>query len=218
MKGNLRLLIVDDHNLVCNGLKIVLKQTSLSNEIESIDTVYSGEDAIRHALKNDYHVILMDVHMPGTNGIQAAEEIITKKPSTKILAVSMYEDLEFVKGMLNSGALGYLLKDSGVEKLVRGIRTVLKGKKFFSNRIALRLIEEDQFKEKIENSGPDIKLTKREKEILSLIYHEKTNLEIASELNISKRTVDAHRLNILKKLGVKNTAGLIKYAVAKGYT
>lgn len=216
MKGTLHLLIVDDHNLVCDGLKILLEQTSFAKEVASIDTAYGGATAVRKALEKDYDLILMDVQMPGTNGIAATKQIIKKKPYSRILAISMYDELELVKSMLKSGASGYLLKDSGIEKLVRGIRTVIQGKRFFSNRISLKLIEDKKIPLKKKSKKRIIELTAREQQILRLIYREKTNFEIAKELEISKRTVDAHRLNILKKVGVKNTVGLVKFAMTKG--
>ncbi|MCG8576584.1 MAG: response regulator transcription factor [Flavobacteriales bacterium] len=220
MNSNLRLLIVDDHNLVCNGIKFILTESEISTYIERIDTAYGGEEGISKAIAFDYDLILMDVEMPEVNGIKATSKIMIEKPESKILAISMYGDMERVNGMLNSGALGYVLKDTGVERLIKAIKAVSEGKRFFSNQVALKLIEagvEDLENPNSKGEVEDINLTRRERQILTLIFRENTNAEIGIELGVSKRTVDAHRLNILKKLGVKNTAGLIKYAVRKGY-
>ena len=142
MKSNLRLLIVDDHNLVCNGIKFILTESEISTNIERIDTAYGGEEGISKAIAFDYDIILMDVEMPEVNGIKATSKIMIEKPNSKILAISMHGDMERVNGMLNSGALGYVLKDTGVERLIKAIKAVADGKRFSVIRLLSNLLKQ----------------------------------------------------------------------------
>lgn len=219
----LKVLLVDDHKLVRTGIRYSIENSGLSERIERIDEAENGNEGISMNFVSNYDLIFMDINMPGKDGISATKEIIKQFPESRIIALSMINDQFEIKSMMKAGASGYLLKDTGSEILEECIKKVLNGGKYFSNDVALTLMEPA-----VSNSGDAAKirhqsisreesgLTQREYEVLSLIAREFTNEEIASDLGLSKRTVDSHRQNILRKTNAKNTAGLIKYAFRLG--
>lgn len=207
-------LIADDHKVVRQGIKLILShQDDLEFECYEAE---NGKVAINKIRKIKIDIVLLDINMPDKNGIEVARILMQTNPSCKVIALSMHSEQYIVDKMLEAGVSGYLLKDAGEEELLCAIKTVLNGNKFFSNEIALKLMGEFDHKvrEDYNRDKPETdKISKRELEILKLIADEFTNEEIAKELNISKRTVDSHRQKILIKLQVKNTAGLIRYAL-----
>ncbi|WP_027420843.1 response regulator transcription factor [Crocinitomix catalasitica] len=218
----LKILIADDHKLVRTGIKYTLTGTGDSNFIDRIDEVVNGAEAVERARIFDYDIILMDINMPEMDGIKATAEIVKDKANSKIIALSMHSDDYEIRSMIKAGAMGYLLKNTGSEVLTSAIKTVLEGGKYYSNEVALKLMEPytgnlSQGKsDDIRVDNRKISLTRRELEVLKLIANEYTNEEIAKKFELSKRTIDSHRQNILSKLQVKNTAGLIKYAIRLG--
>ena len=219
-KKQIKILIVDDHKLVRNGIKYTLLSNDDTKFIERIDEVSNGVEAVERAELFSYDIILMDINMPEMDGIEATKKILQKKSKSKIIAISMHDEDYEIRSMIKAGAMGYLLKNAGSETLNSAIRSVLKGSKYYSNEVALRLMEPEP-KVLRKAVRPDRKaesvLTQRETQVLVLIANEMTNDEIGEELGLSKRTIDAHRQNIISKLQVKNTAGLIKYAVTMGF-
>lgn len=210
-----KILIVDDHEMVREGVRLLLE--SLPQLNVSIDEASNGSEAIRKCNGRKYDIILMDIRMPGIDGIAATTEIL-KKSDAKIIGLTMHSEDVFAEKMLQAGARGYILKNAGSGELEKAITRVLQGGLYFSNEISNRLLEKRE-REKItrkprmeKRSEYDL-LSGREKEVLKMIADQHTNDEIASELNLSKRTVDSHRRNIMIKLNVKNTAGLIKLAI-----
>lgn len=219
----IKILLVDDHKLVRNGIKYTLESGGISNRISEIHEAVNGEEAIKKAIVSNYDIIFMDINMPEKDGIKATKEIVRNDKFTKIIALSMFDEDFEIRSMLKAGASGYLLKNTGPEILEEAINTVLNGGKYYSNDVALKLMEPynettlDQEKIKRASiSKTENVLSKRELEVLTLIASELTNEEIGIKLNLSKRTVDSHRQNIINKLQVKNTAGLIKYAFKLG--
>jgi DNA-binding NarL/FixJ family response regulator len=208
-KQIVRLLIVDDHQMVRDGIRVMLES---QNKIYSfvITEAENGEDAIKYILKYDYDIILIDYQLPKMTGMETVEKILLYKPTTKILALSNYDELTYINNMLKAGVSGYILKNVEPVELIAAIKTILNDKVFYSNEVAIKLIES---KKKTSSSIDKYSLTKRELEILKLITAEKTNDEISTMLFIAKRTVDSHRQNLLNKLGVKNTVGLTKIAI-----
>jgi DNA-binding NarL/FixJ family response regulator len=208
-KHIVKLLIVDDHQMVRDGIRVMLE--SQNNILSFIITeAENGEDAIKYVLKNKYDIVLIDYQLPKMSGMETVEKILLYKPATKILALSNYDELTYINNMLKAGVSGYILKNIEPVELISAIKTILDDRIFYSNEVAVKLIES----KKRTNAGIDrYSLTKRELEILKLIAQEKTNDEMSSLLFIAKRTVDSHRQNLLRKLGVKNTAGLIKSAI-----
>ena len=219
----IKILLVDDHKLVRSGIRYTLEAASIGVQIERIDEAVNGEDAIRLVHANKYDIIFMDINMPEKDGISTTKEIIKIDKFTKIIALSMYDEDFEIRSMIKAGASGYLLKNTGPEILDEAISTILKGGKYYSNDVAIKLMEpyvesKQPLEKVVRKSLPvrDSKLTKRELQILGLIASEFTNDEIALHLELSKRTIDSHRQNMINKLDVKNTAGLIKYAFKIG--
>ncbi|MCH2235029.1 MAG: response regulator transcription factor [Crocinitomicaceae bacterium] len=216
-------LLVDDHKLVRTGIRFTLEQSNIREEIDRIDEAENGEMAVKMDFLSNYDLIFMDINMPFKDGIKTTAEIKNQNKNAKIIALSMINDQFEIRSMLKAGASGYLLKDTGSEVLEACVRKVLDGGNYFSNDVALTLMEPsnldlmdaDRLKPgslKLKESG----LTKRELEVLTLIAKEYTNEEISDKLSLSKRTVDSHRQNILRKTDAKNTAGLIKFAFRLG--
>jgi DNA-binding NarL/FixJ family response regulator len=206
----IHLLIVDDHQMVRDGIKVMLSFPSKPMQF-LIDEAEDGHEAVSKVLHNNYDVVLLDYNLSDKNGAAVAEDILLYKPETKILALSNYDEVAYVESMINAGAKGYILKNVEPSQLYAAIKTILSGKEYYSNEIAVKLLEvsqRDSFKIK-KSKGL---LTPREMEVLQLICMEKTNDEIARELFLSKRTIDTHRQRLLLKFNVKNTAGLMRAA------
>jgi len=196
-----------------DGLKEILNK---EKNIQIIDEAENGYEVLEKTENNNIDVVLMDIDMGGTNGIKATKELLTKLPETKVLVLSMHSDSKYIMSMLEAGAKGYILKNAGKEEVIAAINTVASGDSYFSSQVSSKIIEKLYSKrtaiEKLKNR--EIPLTPRELEVLKLIALEYSNPEIAEELFISIRTVETHKRNLLEKLGAKNTAGLVKYALS----
>ncbi|HAX47444.1 MAG TPA: response regulator transcription factor [Ignavibacteria bacterium] len=211
-----KILIVDDHEVVRDGLRNIL--TSLDN-ISIAGEAGNGEDAVKmySSLKPD--LVIMDISMPGMNGIEATRVIKEKDPDARILILTMHDNQEYLNQIIRSGAKGFILKNTDKEELLDAVKTVASGDNFFSKDISKLIIDNyiRTAKETEKNDGyKEVPLTKREIEILKLIASGYSNQEIANILYISYNTVDTHRKNIMHKLSIKNTAGLVRYAIEKG--
>ncbi len=204
------LLIVDDHQMVRDGIRVMLESQNNSYSFV-ITEAENGEDAIKKILHHPYDIILIDYQLPKMSGLQTIEQILLYKPASKILALSNYDEVTYVTNMLAAGAKGYILKNIEPAQLLSAIKTVLDNKVFYSNEIAVKLIENEKTKARPSTKNK-FGLTERELLILKMIAQELSNEEIAKSLNIAKRTVDAHRQNLLNKLDAKNTVGLVKAA------
>jgi two-component system response regulator NreC len=179
----------------------------------------NGEEAVRLAHKRKPDVILMDISMPKVDGIEATARIIERQPDAKIVILSVHEDEEYVEHILKAGAKGYVLKNAGRKDIAHAIRSALVGERYFSPGIS-RLIVEGFVKRSPSAPAPeragDQTLTKRETEILGYIAKGFTNKQIAEKLFLSFRTVNTHRTNIMQKLDIHETAGLVRYAISRG--
>lgn len=204
------LLIVDDHQMIRDGIKVMLTSENKFYKFR-IEEAESGEEAIQKVIHKKYDIIIVDYHLPGMNGAKTTEDILRYNHDVKLLALSNYDEVSYAESILAAGARGYILKNIEPLQLLTAIRTILSGKNFYSNEIALKLLEASQ-KNEINIVKNKNALTPREIEVLKMICQEKRNEQIANELCISKRTVDTHRQNLLSKLQVKNTVGLIKAA------
>jgi DNA-binding NarL/FixJ family response regulator len=206
----LHLLVVDDHKMVRDGIRVMLD--SLRNHYYfEITEAESGEEALKEINRKDFDLIIIDYKMPGINGAETVARIRLYKPSVKILALSNYDEYAYIESMVAAGAMGYILKDIDPSQLLAAIKTLQCNKPYYSNEVAVKLIEATQ-KPKLSLKQDKYKLTKRELEVLKMIAMEMTNEEIAKKLYVGKRTVDSHRQNLLNKLHVKNTVGLVKAA------
>lgn len=212
-----KVLLVDDHPVIRFGLVTLLEE---EKEVEIVAEAEGGQDALdKLDQHNDIELVIMDIKMPDMNGIEATKAIKEKCPNLVVLALSMYDEQDYISKMLEAGASGYILKNSGNEEIMEAVRTVMAGENYFSSRVSDIMVSQYLREKGIEKSDQpqEIILTEREKEILKLIAEEKTNSEIGEALEISKRTVDTHRRNLIGKLDCKNTAGLVKFAIKNGY-
>ncbi|MBA7520080.1 Transcriptional regulatory protein DegU [subsurface metagenome] len=203
-----KVVLVDDHKLFRNGLSTLLKA---KKEIEITGEAENGKEFCELLQKTMPDVVLMDIEMPVMNGIEASRLAIRMYPALKIITLSMYGEEEYYLKMIEAGAKGFILKNSGIDEVVKAIKTVYNGGTFFSQEVLYNVVKNIQEVKK--DKTPAIKLSNRENEILHLICKGFSNQEIAEELNISKRTVDKHRANILDKTNTHNTASLVMYAV-----
>ena len=208
----IKILIVDDHRMFVDGLESIL---SRENDIKIIKKCFEGKDVFNMNLLNEVDVILLDINLPDISGIEICTRILKMKADLKILVLSMHDEESYITEVLKSGALGYILKNTGRKELITAIRTVSTGKTYFSqsitNTIMNSLMDSNKKPKEAEIKIP--KITRREKEVLGLILEENTNQEIANHLFISLKTVEAHRSSLLSKLGARNTAGLVKKAI-----
>jgi DNA-binding NarL/FixJ family response regulator len=206
----INLLIVDDHQMIRDGIRVMLESQNTKYSF-IIAEAENGEDAVKKILHQQYDIVLIDYQLPKMTGAETVEKIILYQPKTKILALSNYDEVTYVTNMLNAGARGYILKNIEPAELLTAIKTILNNKPYYSNEVAIKLIENEKVKTR---PAPANKfgLTERELLILKMIAQEMSNDEIAGSLNVSKRTIDSHRQNLLYKLNAKNTAGLVKAA------
>ena len=205
--------IVDDHKVFRDGVASLIKYEEDMKVIGSAGTVQRFMSEIETINPN---VILMDISIGKDDGTIATKWIKEKNPTTKVLILSMHHEDKYIKKVLEAGANGYLLKDAGTNEMMQAIRAVAKGKSFYSQKISDAMVQQLLQRNVPQKELKGKKLTPRELEILKLIAEEKSNQEIADSLFISIRTVDTHRRNLLEKLQVKNTAGLVRYAIQQG--
>ena len=205
--------MADDHQILRAGLKDLIekdKAFKVAGQAKDGDELLS----LMHSVKCD--LVIMDLSMPGCDGMQAIQEVRVKFPKVKVLVLTMQKDQEHFKHAMAHGASGYVLKEDAYDQLLMAVKMVLRGKKFVSPTIS-RLLTDYYVRslDEAESSSLDI-LTKREQQILQFIGNGMANKNIASKLKLSIRTVETHRANLSHKLGIKNTAGLVKYALSKG--
>ena len=206
----LKIYLVDDHKMFREGLKLLL---STQDFVEHIYEASDGKEFVENLPLSDCDIVLMDIEMPDMNGIQATREAIYRKPGLKIIALSMYGDEQYYYEMIDAGARGFVLKNSGIEDVVAAIRKVAVGENYFSEELLLNILNSMRGQQKTGSVSPENELSDRELEILYHVCKGESNQEIADALFISKRTVDKHRANLLSKTGCRNTAALVMYAI-----
>lgn len=210
-KDHINVFIVDDHQIVRDGIKALLNDV---DSIAIVDEASNGIEALRliGSRDSEIDVVIMDITMPQMDGVVATKKILKEFPHIKVLALSMHDDESHLISMLKEGALGYVLKTTGKPELIHAITRVASGQSYFDRQASAKLLDylanKDKHKKTVKGD-----LTAREKEVLLLIAEELTNTEIAEKLYLSPRTIDTHRRNLLQKLNVKNTAGLVKHAL-----
>jgi len=205
-KKSLKILLVDDHSLIRDGIKSAISASNSRHKIHEADSVEAANSEIK---KTKPDVIVLDISLPDGNGMDLAEDIKSGNDTVKIIMLSMYDDYDYISRCLEIGVDGYVLKNEG-EEVVPAIEEAMMSKKYYSSGVKDLII--NQYTKKIQNKNTDevkINLTNREKEVMKFVVDGLTSKEIADELYISTRTVDTHRSNIMKKLKVKNSIGLI---------
>ncbi len=210
----IRLLIVDDHQIIIDGLKSLLEDEA---DFRLMGEANNGREAIDVLKLLDVDIVLMDIDMPVMNGIEATKQILKDFQNVKVVILSMHKEGGLIKNLIAIGAHGFLLKNSDQTELIGAIRKVASGDRYFSPDVTMSLLSKTSMNAS-SFKGIDIllQLTERETEILKLIAEGYSNKEIGEKLFISHRTVDTHRTNLMKKLDVTNIAGLIKFAIQNG--
>lgn len=212
----IKVAIADDHSVVREGLRALFRTAP---DIILVGEARDGEEAITMVQQRKPDVIILDISMPHCNGIEATKRLKDLAVKSKILILSMYDDEDHVYQMIQAGADGYILKNANREELFEAIRAVTKGRNYFGPLISALLVDEfvRRFRgprETSKTNGPV--LTKRETEVLRYVTKGMTSREIAKELFLSVRTVNSHRNNLMQKLKIHDTAGLVRYAMANG--
>lgn len=209
MKKIIKLFIADDHQMFIDGIKALLKDTI---EVKIMGSANNGKELLQKLSETDVDIILMDIGMPDLDGIETTNLVSKNNPAIKVIALSMYDDYNRVVKMLKAGAKGYVLKNTSKKELMEAILEVADGGVYYSDKVLTNTMKTISA-----GNDPSIsKLTEREIEIIKLIIKSLTNKEIADVLSISELTVNTHRKNAMRKLSIKNTAGLVKFALENG--
>lgn len=210
-----RIFIADDHRIVRDGLRALIEK---ENDLELVGMADNGRQALKKVRKVKPEVVIMDIAMPDLNGIDATVQIVNDVPGVKVIALSMHSEKQLIDGMLRAGASGYLLKESAFEELIKAIRIVCNGKKYLSPEVTDIILRDYLDPSGKTTSSRAAGLTVREREVLQLIVEGRSTKEIAGRINISVKTVESHRSNIMHKLDLHTVAELTKYAIRQGIT
>ncbi len=212
MTTEINILIADDHTMFVDGMESILGG---EKDFKVVGRSYDGPSVLEFLKQNKVDLVLLDVNLPGMNGIEVCKEITTKYPESKVLAISMFNEESFVTEILNNGSKGYILKNTGRDELLKAIRTVAQGNSYFSGEVTEIIMKGLMNKRKSSSKSAVFfpKLSRREKEILKLIAQEFTTQEIADSLYISLKTVESHRASLLSKLNARNSVGLVRIAM-----
>jgi DNA-binding NarL/FixJ family response regulator len=214
----IRLLLADDHTLVRAGMRTLLGTLS---DVEVVAEASDGREALRLVEQHRPDVVLMDVTMPELNGLEATARVAKDFPETRVIMLSMHASEEYVLQALNAGAAGYLLKESDIAELELAIKAVARGESYLSPAVSKHVIANYVRRTGGENNGPanepDL-LTPRQREVLRLIADGRSTKEIARILNVSVKTVETHRMQLMERLGIHDVAGLVRYALRVGLT
>jgi DNA-binding NarL/FixJ family response regulator len=208
MNTKIRIVIADDHEIFRKGLKNVLSRLKY---VDLVGEAGNGKEVINIVKNKNVDIILMDIEMPEMNGIEATRRILAIKPDAKVVALTMFNDEQYIQDMLDAGAKGFLLKNITKQILDKAIRTIAEGNNYYSDELFSFFTRKVAGEKSVKDL--ELKLTKREKEILQLICEGMNNEEIADKLSISERTVIGHKSNLLAKTNCKSTPSLISYSI-----
>lgn len=213
---NTKILLAEDHAIVREGLRSLIGKQP---DMEVIGETGDGQGAVELARQLQPDVVVMDVTLPILNGMDATRQIKAENPNIKILALSVHDDSEFILGMAKAGISGYMIKDCILDDLIKAIRTVTAGESFLSPKAASAILEDKILEQSPTKELPnEFLLRSHEIQVLKLLVEGKTAKEIAHELNMSVKTIEGNRRQIMDKLSIDNLAGLVKYAINKGLT
>jgi DNA-binding NarL/FixJ family response regulator len=206
----IRILIADDHGVVAEGLKHLVEAEA---DMEVVACVGDGREAVQLARDAQPDVVLMDLSMPELNGADATRAILQRDPKCRVIVLSMYAQREYVRRALKAGAAGYVVKRSAAKEVVEAIRAVHAGQRYLSPRVA-DVVLEDYSDDK--QDDPLARLSAREREVLQLLAEGRTGAEIAQRLSLSQKTVETYRARLVEKLGIRDLAGLVRFAIQRG--
>ena len=212
---NIRIMLADDHQIMRDGLRSLIEKQPGMKVVAEAET---GHTAVKLTRQFRPDVIVMDISMPDLNGIDATRQIVAESPGTKIIAFSMHTDHQFVAGALKAGVSGYLQKDSAFEELALAIRTVVANQTYLSPKITGDVVKNYVEKLLADESTDPVCLTDREREVVQLFAEGRATKQIADRLNLSTKTIEAHRRNIMEKLEISSIAELTKFAIREGMT
>lgn len=207
----IKVLIADDHQMVIDGLMSLLECES---HIEVVGQALNGKAVLEILEKQEVDIAILDIEMPELTGVEATKIIKEKYPNVKVLILSMYNTEKFVQNLIEIGADGYILKNKGKEELVKALHYIMEGDEYFGREVE-KTYRKAKKKKSVENEH--VRLTKREKEVLKLIAIGDTTPIISNKLFIAASTVETHRRNLIEKTGVRNSKGLVKYAIDNNY-
>ena len=208
--NKIKILIADDHQIVIDGIQLML---STEPDLECIAQANDGLEVLEKLKQVNIDLVILDINMPNLNGVETCKKIKSEFPDIKVLALSMLKEASLIKLMLKNGANGYLLKNAGKDEVLEAIRNIHSGQKHFSQEVSEIIMTSLSGGSKKKSASPFPQLSRREKQVLTLIVEEYTTSEIAEKLFISFGTVETHRRNLLLKLGARNTAGLVRTAL-----
>ncbi len=206
----IRVLIADDHAVVAEGLRHLIEA---ERDIEVVACVGDGREAVQKARELQPDVVLMDLSMPELNGADATRAILERDARCRVIVLSMYAQREYVRRALKAGAAGYVVKRSAAKEVVEAIRAVHAGQRYLSPRVA-DVVLDDYTDEK--QDDPLSRLSAREREVLQLLAEGRTGAQIAERLSLSQKTVETYRARLVEKLGIRDLAGLVRFAIQKG--
>jgi len=212
--AKLRVMLADDHEVVREGLKALVEAQA---DMEVVGEAADGRAAVQRAQELQPDVLVMDISMPGLNGLKATDQLKQLCPQVKVLTLTRHTDAGFIQQLLAAGASGYVLKQSASSELVRAIRTVASGASYLDPQITGKVIGGYVSRKTRFNEEPAKELSEREREVLRLIAWGYSNKEVAARLDISVKTVEAHKANTMKKLGLKSRIDIIRYALLQGW-
>lgn len=207
---SIKVFIADDHKILRESLRILLSQ---QEDIEVVGEAAGGLEALDKIQALRPEIAVLDISLPQLNGLDLAARLEQEQPETKIVILTMHKSEEFVKKALSVGVKGYVLKDNALEDLIACIQAVHEGKAFLSQSVTQLVVDEFVKNLKDKDGGQSETLSAREREVLQLLAEGKSNREISETLNLSVKTVETHRANIMRKLGLRNIADLVLYAV-----
>lgn len=211
--AKIRILLTDDHTLFRQGLRTLI---GVEPDLEVCGEAANAADAISQAAELRPDIVLMDIGMPGLSSFEGCRQIRKNRPETRILFLTMYDDEDYLVECMEAGGSGYVLKDSPAVQLLSAIRDVYRGGSFLSPRMLSQLVDDFRSRIKTDQRQPRFAtLTQREKEILKLLAEGNSVKEIACTLNLSVKTVEAHKFNLMRKLDIHNKAQLVQYAIQK---
>ena len=212
--GNIRVLIAEDHQTVREGLELILNTQS---DIEVVGEAGDGQAAVEMAKALNPDIVIMDVSMPRLNGLKATRELQRSLPNVKVLTLTRHNDDGYLQQLLRAGVSGYVLKQSPSTELLQAIRAIAAGRQYLDSALTHRVVGSFVEKSNARNSAPQREPSERESEVLRLIAWGHSNKEIATRLDLSVKTVEVHKANAMRKLGMKSRIDIVQYAVLRGW-